>query len=63
MEPQVNGVVTTMTTVVSELQRTDVEVLHPGMFHTTTYYRNINCWNFWDLKKIQKIKPDYIHLS
>lgn len=68
-EPQVNGVVTTMTTVVSELQKKkfDVEVLHPGMFHTFPLpnYPEISiAWNFWDLKKkIQKIKPDYIHIS
>ena len=68
-EPQVNGVVTTMTTVVAELRKKnfDVEVLHPGMFHTFPLpnYPEISvAWNFWDLKKkIKKINPDYIHIS
>ena len=35
-EPQVNGVVTTMTTVVQKLREKNfaVDVIHPGMFHT-----------------------------
>ena len=68
-EPQVNGVVTTMTTVVKHLKKKsfNVEVLHPGHFHTFPLpnYPEISiAWNFWELKnKIKKIKPDYIHIS
>lgn len=68
-EPQVNGVVTTMTTVTKKLKekKYNVEVLHPGHFHTFPLpnYPEISvAWNFWDLKKkIQKIKPDFIHIS
>ena len=67
-EPQVNGVVTTMTTVTKKLKekKYNVEVLHPGHFHTFPLpnYPEISvAWNFWDLKKkIQKIKPDFIHI-
>ena len=68
-EPQVNGVVTTMTTVVQKLKekKFDVDVIHPGMFHTFPLpnYPEISvAWNFWDLKKkIEKSKPDYMHIS
>lgn len=68
-EPQVNGVVTTMTTVVKHLKKKKflVEVLHPGHFHTFPLpnYPEISiAWNFWDLKKkIKKINPDFIHIS
>ena len=61
-EPQVNGVVTTMTTVVKKLKEKNfkVEVIHPGMFHTFPLpnYPEISvAWNFWDLKKkIEKIE-------
>ena len=55
-EPQVNGVVTTMTTVVQKLREKNfaVDVIHPGMFHTFPLpnYPEISvAWNFWDLKK------------
>ena len=54
-EPQVNGVVTTMTTVVKHLKKKsfNVEVLHPGHFHTFPLpnYPEISiAWNFWELK-------------
>ncbi|MBA4729757.1 MAG: glycosyltransferase family 1 protein [SAR86 cluster bacterium] len=68
-EPQVNGVVTTMTTVLKHLKKKNflVEVLHPGHFHTFPLpnYPEISiAWNFWDLKKkIKKINPDFIHIS
>ena len=68
-EPQVNGVVTTMTTVVKKLEekKFKVEVIHPGMFHTFPLpnYAEISvAWNFWDLKKkIEKFNADYIHIS
>ena len=68
-EPQVNGVVTTMTTVVKKLEEKNfkVEVIHPGMFHTFPLpnYAEISvAWNFWDLKKkIEKCDADYIHIS
>ena len=68
-EPQVNGVVTTMTTVVKKLKEKNfkVEVIHPGMFHTFPLpnYPEISvAWNFWDLKKkIPKFDPDYMHIS
>ena len=68
-EPQVNGVVTTMTTVVKKLEEKNfkVEVIHPGMFHTFPLpnYAEISvAWNFWDLKKkIEKFNADYIHIS
>ena len=68
-EPQVNGVVTTMTTVVKKLEEKNfkVEVIHPGMFHTFPLpnYAEISvAWNFWDLKKkIEKFDADYIHIS
>ena len=67
--PQINGVVTTMTKVVEHLEakKFQVEVLHPGHFHTFPLpnYPEISvAWNFWDLKnKIKKIDPDYIHIS
>ncbi len=68
-EPQVNGVVTTMTTVVKKLEEKNfkVEVIHPGMFHTFPLpnYPEISvAWNFWDLKKkIEKFDADYMHIS
>ena len=68
-EPQVNGVVTTMTTVVKKLEEKNfkVEVIHPGMFHTFPLpnYPEISvAWNFWDLKKkIEKFEADYMHIS
>ena len=68
-KPQVNGVVTTMTTVVDKLEEKGfhVDVIHPGLFHTFPLpnYPEISvAWNFWDLKKkIQKLKPDYFHIS
>ena len=68
-EPQVNGVVTTMTTVVKKLKERNfkVEVIHPGMFHTFPLpnYPEISvAWNFWDLKKkIEKFDADYMHIS
>ena len=68
-EPQVNGVVTTMTTVVKKLKEKNfkVEVIHPGMFHTFPLpnYPEISvAWNFWDLKKkIEKFDADYMHIS
>ena len=68
-EPQVNGVVTTMTTVVQKLQEKgyEVDVIHPGLFHTFPLpnYPEISvAWNFWDLKKkIKKSNPDYVHVS
>ena len=68
-EPQVNGVVTTMTTVVKKLEEKNfkVEVIHPGMFHTFPLpnYPEISvAWNFWDLKKkIEKSDADYMHIS
>ena len=68
-EPQVNGVVTTMTTVVKKLEEKNfkVEVIHPGMFHTFPLpnYPEISvAWNFWDLKKkIEKFDDDYMHIS
>ena len=68
-EPQVNGVVTTMTTVVKKLEKKNfkVEVIHPGMFHTFPLpnYPEISvAWNFWDLKKkIEKFDADYMHIS
>ncbi len=68
-EPQVNGVVTTMTTVVKKLEEKNfkVDVIHPGMFHTFPLpnYAEISvAWNFWDLKKkIEKFDADYIHIS
>ena len=39
-EPQVNGVVTTMTTVVQKLKEKGfkVDVIHPGNFHTCLLY-------------------------
>jgi len=67
--PQINGVVTTMTKVVEHLKAKgfDIEVLHPGHFHTFPLpnYPEISvAWNFWDLrKKIEKIDPDFIHIS
>ena len=68
-EPQVNGVVTTMTTVTKKLREKgyEVDVIHPGLFHTFPLpnYPEISvAWNFWDLKKkIEKSKPDFIHIS
>jgi len=68
-EPQVNGVVTTMTTVVKKLKEKNfkVMVIHPGMFHTFPLpnYPEISvAWNFWDLKKkIEKFDADYMHIS
>ncbi len=68
-EPQVNGVVTTMTTVSSKLKNKgyEVDVIHPGLFHTFPLpnYPEISvAWNFWDLKKkIEKSKPDFVHIS
>ena len=68
-EPQVNGVVTTMTTVVEKLKEKNfkVEVIHPGMFHTFPLpnYPEISvAWNFWDLKKkIETFDADYMHIS
>ena len=68
-EPQVNGVVTTMTTVVKKLKEKNfkVEVIHPGMFHTFPLpnYPEISvAWNFWDLKKkIEKFDADYMHIQ
>jgi hypothetical protein len=68
-EPQVNGVVVTMTTIVKKLKERGykVDVIHPGLFHTFPLpnYPEISvAWNFWDLKKkIQKSDPDYIHIS
>ena len=68
-EPQVNGVVTTMTTVVKKLREKgfEVDVIHPGNFHTFPLpnYSEISvAWNFWDLKKkIKKSNPDYVHVS
>ena len=68
-EPQVNGVVTTMTTVVQKLREKnfEVDVIHPGMFHTFPLpnYPEISvAWNFWDLKKkIEKSNADYMHIS
>ena len=68
-KPQVNGVVTTMTTVVDKLEEKGfhVDVIHPGLFHTFPLpnYPEISvAWNFWDLKKkIQKLEPDYFHIS
>ena len=68
-EPQVNGVVTTMTIVVKKLKEKNfkVEVIHPGMFHTFPLpnYPEISvAWNFWDLKKkIEKFDADYMHIS
>jgi glycosyltransferase involved in cell wall biosynthesis len=68
-EPQVNGVVTTMTTVVKKLKEKNfkVEVIHPGMFHTFPLpnYPEISvAWTFWDLKKkIEKFDADYMHIS
>ena len=68
-EPQVNGVVTTMTTVVKKLKEKNfkVEVIHPRMFHTFPLpnYPEISvAWNFWDLKKkIEKFDADYMHIS
>ena len=68
-EPQVNGVVTTMTTVVQKLKEKGfkVDVIHPGNFHTFPLpnYPEISvAWNFWDLKKkIKKANPDYVHVS
>ena len=55
-KPQVNGVVTTMTTIVEELKKKGfhVDVIHPGLFHTFPLpnYPEISvAWNFWDLKK------------
>ena len=54
--PQINGVVTTMTKVVEHLKEKgfDIEVLHPGYFHTFPLpnYPEISvAWNFWDLRK------------
>ena len=68
-EPQVNGVVTTMTKVVEKLKEKgyEVDVIHPGLFHTFPLpnYPEISvAWNFWDLKKkIKKSNPDYVHVS
>ena len=68
-KPQVNGVVTTMTTVVEKLEKKGfhVDVIHPGLFHTFPLpnYKEISiAWNFWDLKKkIKKLEPDYFHIS
>ena len=68
-EPQVNGVVTTMTTVVQKLREKNfaVDVIHPGMFHTFPLpnYPEISvAWNFWDLKKkIEKSNADFMHIS
>ena len=68
-EPQVNGVVTTMTTVVDKLREKGfvVDVIHPGLFHTFPLpnYPEISvAWNFWDLKKkIEKSNPDFVHVS
>ena len=54
-EPQVNGVVTTMTTVVQKLREKNfaVDVIHPGMFHTFPLpnYPEIRYLEFWDLKE------------
>ena len=43
-EPQVNGVVTTMTTVVQKLREKNfaVDVIHPGMFHVSVYSYNVS---------------------
>mgnify|MGYP003324077382 CR=1 FL=1 len=68
-EPQVNGVVTTMTTVVQKLREKnfEVDVIHPGMFHTFPLpnYPEISVsWNFWELKKkIENSNADYMHIS
>ena len=66
-EPQVNGVVTTMTTVVQKLREKnfEVDVIHPGMFHTFPLpnYPEISvAWNFWDLKKKIEKSPVLTHL-
>ena len=54
-EPQVNGVVTTMTTVVKKLKKKNfkVEVIHPGIFvpFLCQTILRFPFWNFGTLKE------------
>ena len=67
--PQVNGVVTTYSNIISELSKRniEVEVLHPGKFYSLPlfFYNEIkaaiNPWKV--IQKIKKSDTDYIHIG
>jgi len=67
--PQVNGVVTTYSNIISQLSKRniEVEVLHPGKFYSLPlfFYNEIkaaiNPWKV--IQKIKKSDADYIHIS
>lgn len=69
--PQVNGVVTTLSTTEKELTDLghDVVILHPGYEGLKTFplpsYPEIRMpWNVWRVGKIiKKIRPDAIHIA
>ena len=67
--PQVNGVVTTYSNIISQLSKRniEVEVLHPGKFYSLPlfFYNEIkaaiNPWKV--IQKIKKSDADYIHIG
>ena len=67
--PQVNGVVTTYSNIISELSKRNigVEVLHPGKFFSLPlpFYNEIkaaiNPWRV--ISKIKESDADYIHIG
>ena len=67
--PQVNGVVTTYSNIISQLSKRniEVEVLHPGQFYSLPlfFYNEIkaaiNPWKV--IQKIKKSDADYIHIG
>ena len=67
--PQVNGVVTTYSNIISQLSKRniEVEVLHPGKFYSLPlfFYNEIkaaiNPWKV--IQKIKKSEADYIHMA
>lgn len=67
--PQVNGVVTTYSNIISQLgkRNIEVEVLHPGKFYSLPlfFYNEIkaaiNPWKV--IQKIKKSDADYIHIG
>ena len=67
--PQVNGVVTTYSNIISQLSKRniEVEVLHPGKFYSLPlfFYNEIKAaLNPWKvIQKIKKSDADYIHIG
>ena len=67
--PQVNGVVTTYSNIISQLSKRniEVEVLHPGKFYSLPLFfyneikASINPWKV--IQKIKKSDADYIHIG